>query len=74
MTVDTEGRTHKPRNLPVTIKAACKEVAAGVIRERAGLRYDKIVAARTRIANGYYNSDHVVRTVAARLIEDGALG
>lgn len=72
--VDREGRTHKPGGIPGSLAAACKEVAAGVLRENAGLRYDKIVAARTRIANGYYRSDHVARTVASRLLDEGALG
>jgi len=72
--VDKEGRTHKPCEIPASITAAFKEIAAGVLRENTGLRYDKILAARTRIANGYYDSDHVLRTVVSRLLEDGAIG
>jgi hypothetical protein len=72
--VDREGRTHKPSDIPGTIAAACKDVAAGVRREHSNLRYDKIQAARTRIANGYYSTAHIARVVASRLLEEGALG
>lgn len=71
--VDSEGRKRRSSDIPGSLAAACKDVAAGVLRENSGLRYDKILAARTRMASGYYSSDHVARAVASRLLEDGAL-
>jgi hypothetical protein len=39
--------------------------------QNESIRYDKIVAARARMSNGYYNSGHVVRTIASRLLNEG---
>jgi len=48
----------------------CKNIAARVRQENSGLRYDKIQAARNRIATGYYSSPHVIRIIASRLLEE----
>jgi len=68
----TAGR-RKADRIPFGMTDECKDIAARVRHENAGLRYDKIQAARNRIATGYYSSPHVVRIIASRLIEESCL-
>ena len=68
----TAGR-HRTDRVPSNVTDECKDIAARVRQENAGLRYDKIQAARNRIATGYYSSPHVIRIIASRLIEESCL-
>ncbi len=65
------GRSHKQHNLPTSMTAGCKEIAEEIRGQNESIRYDKVLVARTRISDGYYNSSHVVRVIASRLLEEG---
>ena len=70
---DKKAGRRRSDDIPSGVAAGCKNLAASVRQENAGLRYDKIQAARNRIATGYYSSPHVVRIIASRLVEESCL-
>jgi len=58
--------------VPAQLAAECREIAGDIREQNQSIRYDKITAARVRMSSGYYNSGHVLRAIASRLLEDGA--
>jgi uncharacterized protein with HEPN domain len=71
VSVDRSGRNRTKEGLPARIAAECSGIAEDIRDQNDSIRYDKIVAARARMANGYYNSGHVVRAIASRLLSEG---
>lgn len=69
--MDRSGRNRAKEGLPARISAECTGIAEDIRDQNQSIRYDKIVAARARMSNGYYNSGHVVRVIAARLLHEG---
>ena len=71
--MDRSSRSRGTDDVPPGIKTECKRMAEDLRVETQAVRYDKILAARMRVASGYYNSGHVLRVIAARLLEGGVL-
>jgi hypothetical protein len=57
--------------VPAGLAAECKEIAGEIRDQNQSIRYDKITAARVRMSSGYYNSGHVLRVIASRLLDEG---
>jgi len=69
--VNRLGRNHKQHSLPTSMVAGCKEIADEIRGQNESVRYDKVLVARMRISDGYYNSSDVLRVIASRLLEEG---
>jgi hypothetical protein len=64
-----EGRTRSL--VPAQLATECSEIAGSIREQNQSIRYDKITAARVRMSSGYYDSGHVLRVIASRLLGDG---
>ena len=69
--MDRSGKNRTKEGLPTRIASECSGIAEDIRDQNDSIRYDKIVAARTRMSNGYYNEGHVVRAIASRLLNEG---
>jgi hypothetical protein len=58
-------------DLPTNVMAQCKQIADEIRTQNHNVRDRKVLAARIRICSGYYDCDHVLRAVAARLLSEG---
>jgi hypothetical protein len=68
--VDSSWRDNKKHNMPDTLADRVKGLSEEIRDGNQNIRYDKVLAARMRISNGYYNSGHVLRVVASRLLSE----
>jgi hypothetical protein len=66
-----EEQSKNPGKLPEGIQDRCKQIAQEIRTHNGTVRDDKILTARVRICSGYYDSDEVLRTIAARLLSEG---
>jgi hypothetical protein len=57
--------------LPEELENRCCRIAREIRDRNVSLRDDKILAARLRICSGYYDSEHVLKIVASRLLSEG---
>jgi hypothetical protein len=56
--------------LPADLVAECREISREIDREKEAVRESKVIAAKLRIEDDYYNSDNVLRIVASRLLSE----
>ena len=68
--MDRSGQDQKRETVPAGLAAECKQIAGDIRELSQSIRYDKITAARVRMSSGYYNSEHVLRTIASRLLDE----
>lgn len=68
--VDRSERHLKRQGMPAGLASECREIAGEIRDQNQSIRYDKITAARVRMTSGYYNSGHVLRVIASRLLDD----
>jgi hypothetical protein len=66
-------KKHKERldTLPAELVEECKRIAEDVRVNNENVRDDKILTARVRMCSGYYDSEHVLCMIAARLLSEG---
>ena len=64
-------RNRRLNDLPTNVVAQCKQIAEEIRAQNHNVRDRKVLAARIRICSGYYDCDHVLRAVAARLLTEG---
>jgi hypothetical protein len=50
------------------IAAECRRIAREIENQQNELREDKILAAKMRLSNGYYESDLVIRSMSSSLL------
>ena|GEM_PF-2045031 len=58
------------RGIPADVAQECREISSEIRLEQHAVREDKVIAAKFRIENDYYNSDNVLRIVASRLLSE----
>ena len=58
--------------LPTGLVTQCKHIADGLRTQNEDVRDDKILTARVRMCSGYYDSENVLRMIAARLLSEGS--
>jgi hypothetical protein len=69
VSVDRPAGNRTKDGLSPKLADECATIAKDIKDQADSLRYDKIVAARARMSNGYYNSGHVVHAIASRLLD-----
>ncbi len=57
-----------PAGISSEIAAECRRIAREIENQQNELREDKILAARMRLSNGYYESDLVIRSMTNSLL------
>jgi hypothetical protein len=60
--------------VPASMTDQCRSMADAIRSDNVSVRYDKVQAARMRVSSGYYDSGHLSRLLACRLLEEGLLG
>jgi hypothetical protein len=71
---DRDSRDRAYLRVPASVADQCKSMADAIRTENVSVRYDKVQAARMRVSSGYYDSGHLSRLLACRLLEEGLLG
>ena len=63
---------HKERldTLPTDLAAQCKRIAGDLRAQNEHVRDDKVLTARVRVCSGYYDSEQVLRMIAALLLSE----
>jgi hypothetical protein len=69
--VPRSGRRKPLSGLPEELLSQCHQIAKDLRTRNEMVRDEKILAARVRICSGYYDSEHVIRIVASRLLSEG---
>lgn len=69
--MDKSDHNQQKHDLPDGVAGQCKGISDQIREENRSIRYDKVLAARMRISSGYYNSGHVLRVIASRLLQEG---
>jgi hypothetical protein len=71
--VETRPQKQRLDDLPAEVIADCRQISRAISKRNQSVRDEKILAARMRLSSGYYDSHHVLRVIASRLLTEGLL-